>query len=577
MIQKLKQSVMVVVLVFTVCLMFPSTSKAAAVITGGDSLESAVKVNMETQYTTIGTSGWFKIVTPENVDYIGVGADQFTNVSVYDDAENWIGISTRFQMGSVKEQALWKDGTTYYRDYNSEEYTRITGNTCYYLYISTSKAENCNFSVICSTACEKENAETINMNSDYSHMFYVAYQPVKTQFSHWYKFVASTTGYYKAILKTSAGSADCTVEYKDGTEICSVECSKSESGEEIFYVTKGMTYYINVHPDDPAMVTLHVSNVRVSSIVLNASSLELDANNASREGEQFLLEPTIAPSTAVIQTVTYSSSNPSVATVSQDGWVTAIQSGTAVITVAADDGSGVKQVCSVRVRESMYSGQKATVGGIKYKVTSNTSKGGKASVYGISNKKISSCIIPATVEMKGYIYKVEGIDSNAFANCSKLKKIKGASNITSIGSKAFYKCVKLTTIGSKNNTVLLSNVKTIGNSAFYGCKAIKTVNISSGALTKIGDSAFYGCTSMTNFTAKSTKLSSLGKKAFGENKKLSSVTFKTSKLTKAKIGANAFKGIKSTCTFKVPSKSVKSYQKIFVLKGAGNKIKVKKG
>lgn len=506
-----------------------------------------------------------------------MGADQFTNVSVYDSEENWIGVSTRFQLGSVKQQALWDDGTTYYRDYNSEEYTKITENTCYYLFINTSKAENCNFSVICSTAYNKENAGVIELNKDYSHKFYVAYQPSKTQFSNWYKFVAPTTGYYKVILKTSAGSADCIVEYKDGTEICSAECSKSQIGEKIFYVTKGMTYYINVHPDDPALVTLHISNVRASSISLNASSLDLDASNADREGDQFLLEATVAPSTAVIQTVTYSSSNPAVAKVSQDGWVTAVKQGTATITATADDGSGVKQTCSVRVRESLYSGQKATVGGMKYKVTSNTSKGGKVSVYGVSNKKASSYTIPGTVEIKGYTYTVEKIDNNAFDNCTKLTTIKGASNITAIGNKAFYKCIKLTTIGNKSKTILLPKVKTIGNSAFYGCKAIKTVNISSSVLTKIGDSAFNGCVSMTSFTAKSTKLSAIGKNAFGGDKKLTSITLKTSKLTKAKVGTNAFKGIKSTCTFKVPSKNVKSYKKIFTAKGAGSKIKVKKG
>lgn len=571
MLQTLKKSVMFFVLILAICLMLPCSAKAATAIAGGDSLETAVEISQGVEYITTNADGWFKIKTPENVDYIGIGSDQFTNVSVTDSEGRTISRG----YDNIYKEDLWNEGNTTYVNYNEKTYQEITDNTYYYLRIYTTKADNCGFKVICTTAYDREHAQTINMNQDYSHKFYTAKMTGRTE--TWYKFVAPTTGYYKAIVKSSNGSADCTMEYKDGTVICYTDSNGGRTAEVIFEVKKGMTYYIALYPYNPANVTLHVSNVRVSGISLNASSLDLDANEKDYGGEQYLLEAAVSPATAVIQTVTYSSSNPSVATVSKDGWVTAIKQGTTVITATADDGSGVKQTCSVRVRESMYSGQTATTGGIKYKVTSNTSKGGKVSVYGISNKKASSCTIPASIQIKGYTYKVEGIDSNAFANCSKLKTVKGASNITSIGSKAFYKCVKLTTIGNKNNTVSLSKVKTIGNSAFYGCKAIKIVNISSATLTKIGDAAFQGCTSMTSFTAKSAKLTFIGKNAFNGDGKLSTISLKTSKLTKAKIGANAFKGIKSTCTFKVPSKSVKTYKKIFVTKGAGDKIKVKKG
>jgi hypothetical protein len=315
----------------------------------------------------------------------------------------------------------------------------------------------------------------------------------------------------------------------------------------------------------------------VTSISLNATSLTLDANVGNGVGEQYQLKATVSPSNAVIKTVTYSSSNPSVASVTASGKVTAMKAGTATITVKADDGSGVKKTCSVRVNESYYNGKKVTVDGIKYKVTSNTKKGGKVSVYGVSNKSATTYTIPTTVKMGGYTYKVVEIDSSAFANCSKLTTVKVATSITSIGNKAFYNCKKLTTVGSKSKVITLTQVKTIGTSAFEGCSSIKTVNISSTALTKIGDAAFKGCTSMTGFTAKSTALTTIGKNAFYGDSKLATVSLKTTKLKTSTVGANAFKGIKSTCTFSVPSKNVSSYKKIFIAKGAGSKIKVKKG
>lgn len=571
MLQKLKKCAKLAGMALAICLMFPCRAKAAEAIAGGDSREAAVEIKQGVEYITTNEDGWFKIMTPQNVAYIGIGTDEFTISSVVDNTGGTIWSS----YDEFQGEDLWEGGKTYYVNYHKRTSQKITDNTYYYFHIYSTKSNNCGFKVICPILYDWDHAMTINMNQDYSHRFYVADSFKESSRSTWYKFVAPSTGYYKVTVKSSTGSAGYNVRYKDGLQVP----LEYRGGDTIFKVTKGMTYYVVTYPNsNPATVTVHVSNIRVSKIILNADSLDLDANNNKYyRGEQYLLEAEVAPAEAVIKTVTYSSSNPSVATVSEDGWVTAVKSGTAVITAAADDGSGVKQTCSVRVRESMYHGEKAAVGGIKYKVTSNTSKGGKVYVCGISNKKASSCTIPESVEIKGYKYKVEGIDSNAFANCSKLKTVKGASNITYIGSKAFYKCAKLTTIGSKNKTISLPKVKTIGNNAFYGCKAIKTVDISSVALTKIGDSAFQGCTSMTSFTSKSAKLSSIGKNAFNGDNKLATVSLKTSKLTKSKIGANALKGIKSTCTFKVPSKSVKTYKKIFMTKGAGNKIKVKKG
>ena len=236
---------------------------------------------------------------------------------------------------------------------------------------------------------------------------------------------------------------------------------------------------------------------------------------------------------------------------------------------------------------------------MKYKITSAEAGRYTAAVSGPSKKTLKSAAVPATITVDGTVVKVTEILPNAFKECKKLNSVsigknvtrigsqafygctsltavKGCSGIESIKSKAFYKCAKLVTVGSRNKTITLSKVKTIDSSAFYGCKAIKKVNLTSAALTELGSSSFSGCTSMTSFTAKSKKLSSIGKKVFYGDKRLAVIVLKTEKLTKAKVGDNAFKGIKSTCRITVPAKKVAAYKKIFRAKGAGSKVRVTK-
>lgn len=64
------------------------------------------------------------------------------------------------------------------------------------------------------------------------------------------------------------------------------------------------------------------------------------------------LTPTVQPSTATVQKLKWESSNESVATVDENGVVTAVWAGTATITASALDGSGVTGSCTVRVTQT---------------------------------------------------------------------------------------------------------------------------------------------------------------------------------------------------------------------------------
>lgn len=79
----------------------------------------------------------------------------------------------------------------------------------------------------------------------------------------------------------------------------------------------------------------------VTAVELNESSLELDS------GETIQLKATVSPEAASDAEVKWSSSNESIATVNDDGMVTAITTGEATITA---DAEGSKAVCKVTVR-----------------------------------------------------------------------------------------------------------------------------------------------------------------------------------------------------------------------------------
>lgn len=85
------------------------------------------------------------------------------------------------------------------------------------------------------------------------------------------------------------------------------------------------------------------SVVKVSSVSLNPSSLSL-----TKKGQTAQLSASVSPSNATNKSVTWSSSNSNVATVS-NGMVTAVGNGSATITATAADGSGKKASCSITV------------------------------------------------------------------------------------------------------------------------------------------------------------------------------------------------------------------------------------
>ena len=90
--------------------------------------------------------------------------------------------------------------------------------------------------------------------------------------------------------------------------------------------------------------------VSVQSKLLKTLSVNKTSATIS-EGDSITLTVKTMPSYAVDHSVTWSSDNTDVATVDADGKVKAIAEGTAIITVTANDGSGLSATCKVTVKK----------------------------------------------------------------------------------------------------------------------------------------------------------------------------------------------------------------------------------
>lgn len=124
-------------------------------------------------------------------------------------------------------------------------------------------------------------------------------------------------------------------------------------------------------------VTYTASNVPVTGVSLDKSTDSVEI------GSTITLTETVAPSNATNKTVSWSTSNSSVATVS-NGVVTGASAGTAVITVTTQDG-GYTDTCTVTVTQPTYTQYKVTntmVAGKSYLIAN----GDSGTVYLLSNE-----------------------------------------------------------------------------------------------------------------------------------------------------------------------------------------------
>ena len=97
-----------------------------------------------------------------------------------------------------------------------------------------------------------------------------------------------------------------------------------------------------------------------------------------------------------------------------------------------------------------------------------------------SEKSRKSLNIPDTVTIARKVYKVVGIQKNAFKGMKKLKTVTVGKNVKKIDSNAFRNCKKLTTVKIKSKNCTFS-----GKGMWKGTSKKLTVKVPKSSLKKM--------------------------------------------------------------------------------------------
>lgn len=144
-----------------------------------------------------------------------------------------------------------------------------------------------------------------------------------------------------ATISNHGTATDIGIEWRSSDEsICSVDEKGRITGVDYGFAT----IYAEAADDSGAFATCEVRVVReVTAIKFNHTTLTLI------QGESAALQTTIQPSNASYQTVTFSSSDESVAVVDEEGMITALSPGSVMIRADARDNSGKYAICYLTV------------------------------------------------------------------------------------------------------------------------------------------------------------------------------------------------------------------------------------
>ncbi len=250
-------------------------------------------------------------------------------------------------------------------------------------------------------------------------------------------------------------------------------------------------------------------------------------------------------------TITYSSGNEKIVSVTPDGTVVAKEKGSAVISVRVlyeGKATTFVEMISVTVKDpwitsgsylTAYRGNGGNVviptdRGItrisQYAFSSYEYVAKDVSAGDVIDDEDTSTIKPwpigeDTIKRVVVPEGVTHIETHAFARLTALEAVELPSTVGTLGVGAFYGCSKLASIN-------LEYVKFINEDTFNGC-ALEEATLTNAVA--IGNDAFRGC-SLTEVELPETA-QSIGGGAFAQNRLLETVTFAADKV---KIGANVF-------------------------------------
>ena len=219
-------------------------------------------------------------------------------------------------------------------------------------------------------------------------------------------------------------------------------------------------------------VAFYADEVITDGIILSSNNLHLMTHDTYK----------LSANTREGQYVTWSSSDESVATVDNDGNVTAIGVGTATITATTDEDSAT---CKVEVNEHDWLFNHTT-GHLEVNINYQYYNTVDLPWYTLKNL-IKSVKIGKRAEF---------IATYEFADCSSLTSVTISEGVYSIGHSAFIGCPSLSSI------TLPKSLRIIRDGAFKDCSSLTSIIIPD-RVEYIGEKAFEGCTNLKTVINKS--------------------------------------------------------------------------
>lgn len=290
-----------------------------------------------------------------------------------------------------------------------------------------------------------------------------------------------------------------------------------------------------------------------------------------REGSTLQLQAILTPSSTMYNVYTWSSSNTAVATVDDNGLVTAVSEGAATITCVLSAEGNTQYFrtpdqtisCDITVIKESPTVEVITFADAEVKriCVENWDTDGDgelsyteaAAVTDIGTVFKDKKDITTFKEL-AYFTSLSSIEDEAFRGCRSLTSMTIPNGVTSIGYWAFADCPQLATITIPNS------VTSISDAAFSNCTSLNLVDLSSN-LSEINGYLFENCSSLTSLSIPSS-VSFIGCYAFKGCTGLTSMIIPNS-ITR--IFANAFEGCSGMTTVTIPNRLISIDN--FVFKG----------
>lgn len=279
---------------------------------------------------------------------------------------------------------------------------------------------------------------------------------------------------------TSIG--ECAFKRCENLTIMEIPESVTNISEDAFLQCKNLTLY--VYNDSYAQNYAVENNIPFkvidnSKTVLGVAIKESLAVVEISDNLQLIAE--VFPLNALNKKVLWESSDNSIVSVDENGLITGIAEGTAIVKATTEEGGFVSE-CEVFVER---------------KLSSYDVDGGKITYDELTGEivrcdtSVTSAVIPDTING----VKITGIGEEAFSDCINLINIEIPEGVTNISPWAFYNCKSLKIVEIPKSVI------NIGEGAFDGCVGLQGIEIPEET-TNIGEDVFTNCENITMYVYK---------------------------------------------------------------------------